>query len=211
LEQDIRRIRARVPIGTQIQVTASGPKGAAAAGRVGDAIVIAQGDDAIATNYLAKVARQARKDAGITTPLEVWVMVSVHVVEREADLGHALEAMLITATATTRFAFAFTFDGKNVPQTFHAPLRERLARYTHQHHGSRAGANPNRNLFDGYPELREYLMNRMVIVGTRDQCGRRIEKLSEDASLDGIWLSLTPPDGVGIVRRAGEALRPLLK
>jgi alkanesulfonate monooxygenase SsuD/methylene tetrahydromethanopterin reductase-like flavin-dependent oxidoreductase (luciferase family) len=211
LETDIRRIRERAPTGMPIQVTVSGPKGAAVAGRVADAIVIAMGDDALATNYLANIARAARLEAGITSHLEVWVMISVSVVDREEDLDEARRVMYTNAIGTSRFAFQFTFEGKNVPDPLQGPLRERLARYTHQHHGSQAmDDDPNRRLFDDHPELSEYLANRMGIVGTREQFAQRVDRLSREASLDGMWLSVTPPDGVGIVRRAGEALAPFL-
>jgi alkanesulfonate monooxygenase SsuD/methylene tetrahydromethanopterin reductase-like flavin-dependent oxidoreductase (luciferase family) len=211
LEADIRQIRARSPPDLKIQVTVSGPKGAAVAGRAGDAVVIAVGDDAQATNYLAKVARAARAEAGIKTPLEVWVMIPVNVVATEAEIAEARHAILVTAIGMARFSLQFTFDGKNIPPELQAPLRERLSRYTHQHHASRAEDNPNRRLFADQPKLVEYLTDRMVMVGTREQCARRVERLGREAALDGMWLSISPPDGVGIVRRAGEAFAPLMK
>jgi alkanesulfonate monooxygenase SsuD/methylene tetrahydromethanopterin reductase-like flavin-dependent oxidoreductase (luciferase family) len=210
LEQDIANLRTMAPEDLQIQIAASGPKGCETAGRVASDLIIGTGLDVQALRNLSARARAARAAAGVTTPLRIWGFINTFITPTEA----AAEASRIEqrGRATGRFPFANTFEDKAVPEKWQPILRERLAQYNFQTHGVGAG-NPNGHLFDDYPDLQEYLVNRFGLIGTADHCCARLKKVAEEAELDGAWFALaavTPEeDMVARVREMGEAFQSL--
>jgi len=107
----------------------------------------------------------------------VWGLAITHVVERAQDVERARAAILPMAIANARFALSTTFAGKHVPEELQPLLRERLRRYDHGTHGRETGANPNAALFADLPEVEDYVLRRFSIVGTPDECRRRVEEL----------------------------------
>jgi 5,10-methylenetetrahydromethanopterin reductase len=204
LEREIPLVRARVPRELEVHVTVSGPRGAATAARVADVVVIGVGADAGAIANLAEVARAQR--AASCRPLEVWATFPLHVVEREDEVDRARDALLFAAIGLARFALGSTLEGKNVPPEHVDVLRQRLSKYSHAHHASRAADNPNAALFDDHPEVKAYLQRRMLMVGTAEACARALSSLAEACALDGVWLTLNLEDGAEVVERLASAV-----
>ncbi|HEY0937390.1 MAG TPA: hypothetical protein VGD91_27075 [Trebonia sp.] len=73
--------------------------------------------------------------------------------------------------------------------------------------------NTNGRLFDDYPDLQEYLINRFQLLGTADECAARLRQVAEDADLDGCWCTQSPmtpdEDPFDRIRSTGEALQSL--
>lgn len=176
-----------------IFVATSGPRGAAAAGRVASDVVFSQGFDRTALLAAINRASHARSDEGIQAPLAKWTNVHVCVVPRGADLRSVRRYLRGRAYSHARYRFDVTFDDKNVPEEWHPILRERFARYDYSFHGSSASDNPNSRLFEDRPEIEDYLIDRSFVVGSLDDCVERLAKLALDVGLDGFWLGFQSP------------------
>jgi hypothetical protein len=109
------------------------------------------------------------------------------------------------ANLAARFAFASSFECKNVPDAYQPIIRRGLERYQFSHH-AKNGANPNARLFDEWPEVRDYLIDRFTIIGTPEQRRERLETIVWEVQLDGVWLMPTSPSAKdGETRRGLES------
>jgi alkanesulfonate monooxygenase SsuD/methylene tetrahydromethanopterin reductase-like flavin-dependent oxidoreductase (luciferase family) len=212
VEKDVASVREMAPKDFQIQIAISGPRGAEAAGRVADDLIIGTGLDVQALKNLSARARAARKAARVTKPLRVWAFITTTIAPDQAAVDHIKKTQPGRAMGTARFSFSQTFEDKAVPEKWQATLKERLARYDFAYHGQ-GGDNPNARLFLDVPELQAYLVNRFQLLGTADECLARLTQVSKDAELDGVWFSIspmTPDDDIPTrVRIAGEVFKPL--
>jgi alkanesulfonate monooxygenase SsuD/methylene tetrahydromethanopterin reductase-like flavin-dependent oxidoreductase (luciferase family) len=170
-----------------VHMVFSGPKGMEVAGRLADEVTIGTGLDVGALRALAARARAARLAAGVSDPLRVWATCCVYFAEAESAIPQLRDRVRSEANAIARLAFDQTFEGKNVPDDYLQILRNALSRYDHAYHGL-GGDNPNSHLFDDHPEVQDYVIDRMMLIGTRGQCAERLENIIRDAQLDGIWL-----------------------
>jgi alkanesulfonate monooxygenase SsuD/methylene tetrahydromethanopterin reductase-like flavin-dependent oxidoreductase (luciferase family) len=186
LEAAVSAIRDRAPASVPVWCTVSGPKGAAAASSFSDCVVVATGTDVNAIRALADQARSAG-DA------EVWTMIPALVVDDDDDVAAARDAMRLAAYSTAHFAFAGTFASKHVPDEYQPILRECFAGYDYAFHGVTGDANPNLRAFDDHPEVGDYLLDRMVLVGTARAFRDTVERLRDDAALDGITFPVPSP------------------
>ncbi len=213
LEEDIANVKTFAPEGTDIQIAASGPRGAEAAGRVATDFIIGTGLDVEALRSLAARARAARTAAGITEPLRIWGFVTTYVAPDQAAADAARISQRGRAVGTARFSFSSTFEGKGVREDWQPILREQLAKYDFNHHGAPGVGNVNGRLFDDYPEIQEYLSDRFQLTGTAEQVAARLGQVAQEAGLDGTWCTLaamTPDeDVIERVRSTGAALRSL--
>lgn len=201
-----RRIREAAPDTGPIHLAAGGPRGARAAGPVCDAVILGTGADVDALRGLAAEAQQARADAGLPGRVETWGLVALNVVEDPTEITRAREELSTVALAYARHALSATFAGKNVPTEYQQPLVERFAQYRFLDHARLDEGNPNAHLLDDVPEIRDYVIDRFSISGTADQCRARVQDLIERTELDGIWFTVTVPQPVTDIRRAGAAL-----
>ena len=201
---DVTQMREATPSAVPIRLAASGPRAAAVAGRVADGVILGTGMDVGAIESLSRCARQARVDAGITAPLEVWAQIPLLIVD-EGQVEAARRSIAHLAVSYGRFAFARTFEDKNVPEHLQEPLREGFTRYSLAHHATVEPSNPNASLFDGTPEVIDYLIDRMTLVDTAERCAERIGQFIHDTAIDGVNLVVIVADPVDTVRRAGEA------
>jgi alkanesulfonate monooxygenase SsuD/methylene tetrahydromethanopterin reductase-like flavin-dependent oxidoreductase (luciferase family) len=189
-ESYVQAMRPLMPEAVDIHMVFSGPKGVEVAGRLATEVTIGTGLDAGALRTLAARARAARTAAGVTAPLRISTSVTVHIADSPTEVPALRRSVRAYANGVGRLAFDFSFEGKNVPEAYQPVLRAGLARYDHAYHGL-PGDHPNARLFEDHPEIQEYLLDRMVLVGTREQCARRLEQLIAEAGLDGIWLAHT--------------------
>jgi alkanesulfonate monooxygenase SsuD/methylene tetrahydromethanopterin reductase-like flavin-dependent oxidoreductase (luciferase family) len=209
LELDVREVRSLGPPDIEIHVAASGPRGAETAGRVASDLLLGTGLDADALDALAARAERARAAAGVTEPLRRWIVAPTFLARDEGAVVGARRGLRGAANGYARFAFAATYADKAVPERFQPILKERLARYDFDNHGTVGDANPNAHLFSDEPEVQDYLLDRMMLIGTAEECSRRLATLARDARLDGVWLALLPTgpsdDPVDLVRTAADA------
>jgi alkanesulfonate monooxygenase SsuD/methylene tetrahydromethanopterin reductase-like flavin-dependent oxidoreductase (luciferase family) len=185
-------LRKSLPAGTPIHMAFSGPKGMAVAGALADEVTIGTGLDVTSLRNLAGIARAAREQAGVTTPLKLWLPVPVHFAGSEDGIPALRAAAGGMASLAARFAFSAGFEGKNVPHNFQPAMRQMLDGYQFAHHAKATG-NPNAGLFDDVPEIRDYVLDRFALIGTPEQCAERLATLVRDAGIDGFWLMPAAP------------------
>jgi alkanesulfonate monooxygenase SsuD/methylene tetrahydromethanopterin reductase-like flavin-dependent oxidoreductase (luciferase family) len=208
------KLRDMIPRDTPIHMAFSGPKGVALAGALASELTIGTGLDPTALRELAGRARAARQSADIAAPLRVWVPAPIYFAKSSTDIPvRRLAASM--ANLAARFAFASSFECKNVPEAYQPIIRRGLERYEFSHH-AKDGANPNTILFDEWPEVRDYLINRFTIIGTPEQCRERLETIVREGDLDGVWLMPTSPsardgDARHSLKIAAETFSPLKK
>jgi len=192
-EEYVASMRLLMPEGADIHMVFSGTKGVEVAGRLASELTIGVGLDAGALRELARRARAARAAAGVSTPLRIWAMASTHLARTESEVPALRNHVRGLAFGSARFAFDFSFEGKNVPEPYHRILRERLSRYDFAYH-AKPGDHPNAHLFDDHPEIRDYLVDRMQLVGTPEHCAARLADLVREAELDGVWIPVIPSE-----------------
>lgn len=187
LAESVQLLREHAPEDLSIHCTVSGPKGAEIAATFADVLVIMTGDAPVAINELTERARAARADAGIAEPMEVWTFMPMVVLPADGDLLAARASKRAHSYSVAHFAFARTYDGKDVPAEWQAEIDERLARYDYGHHAVFSEDNPNHLLFADRPEIQEYLVDRMFFIGTLEEVRARYAALFAATDLDGAW------------------------
>jgi alkanesulfonate monooxygenase SsuD/methylene tetrahydromethanopterin reductase-like flavin-dependent oxidoreductase (luciferase family) len=200
-EEYIKNLRTVMPERTGIHMAFSGPKGMEVAGRLAEEVTIGTGLDAGALRELARRARAARGGACVAAPLGIWASAAVYFAEAESQVAALRRDVSGLASHGARFAFDYSFDGKNVPEDYQPIIRSGLRRYDFAYHG-KFGDNPNGHLFDDHPELKKWLIDRFALIGTPLQCAARLKALIRDAELNGVWLMPAPrePGPAGILK-----------
>jgi len=176
-----------MPATTPVHMTFSGPKGVELAGEIADELTVAVGLDVPSLREFAARARAARRAAGITEPLKIWLPVQVQFSESPDDIPMLRQAAAGMTSLSARFTFASSFEGKHVPEPYQNFIRQALKHYDFGHHASFA-ANPNAALFDERPEIRDYVIDRFSLVGSPEQCAERLADVVREAELDGVWV-----------------------
>ena len=152
---------------------------------------------------------RARRSDGRAGDAEVWTMIPALVVDGDDAVAAARNAMRLAVYSTADFAFAGTFASKHVPDEYQPILRECFAGYDYAFHGVAGDVNPNLRAFDDHPEVGDYLLDRMVLVGTARTFREQVERLRDKAALDGITFPVQSPDHAGRIAAALEGLGSL--
>jgi alkanesulfonate monooxygenase SsuD/methylene tetrahydromethanopterin reductase-like flavin-dependent oxidoreductase (luciferase family) len=213
-ENYIREMRTIWPEQSKIHMAFSGPKGVELAGRVADELTIAVGLDEGTIRNLADRANAARAAVGIKTPLRIWINPLTYIVGTEAEVEPMRKSLRNIAYSGARFSLDFSMEDKNIPEHMKPILKERLAKYDFAYKG-KVGDNPNAHLFDDYPEIENYLVDRMVLTGTAEQCAEKLGKLIKSLELSGIWFPTIPRtanlgDHLSDLAALERAFRPLI-
>jgi len=215
VEEAVASIRTIASPTLEIFVAASGPKGTASAGRVATDLELAVGLDVETLRRFAERARAARAAAGVAEPLRIWAMAPAFVVDHEKDVAAARLGLRAIANGSSRFCFSRSFEDKGVPEEWQPVIAERLRRYDHGYHGIVGQDAPNSLLFEDRPDIQNYLLERMLAVGTADQVREKLTNTARQAGLDGIWISMmSSPFGEDrrqTLERLGAALAPALR
>ena len=159
MEEYIRQMRTIAPPTSNLHMAFSGHKGMALAGRHASEVTIGTGLDVSALREMARRARAARALAGVRDHLGTWIHILIYVVDSPADAERMRRNCAGLACHLGRFALDFSFEGKNVPESFQPVIRECMKQYGFAYHGT-FGDTPNGRLFDDHPEIREYLLDR---------------------------------------------------
>lgn len=199
----VRDIVAAGPRSAAVQVAAGGPRTATQLGAVAPDVILGTGVDHVALRALGSAAAASADDAP-----RLWGLAPVHVLAPGEDLGEVRGRMRAIVIPYARHAFDATFAHKNVPEEYHAPMRERFARYKfHQHASLEQSANAN--LFDDRPDIAEWLVDRIAVIGHPEEVRQQLEELATAAGLTGIHLVLVD-NPVEQVRRVAAAVGSLL-
>ncbi|SNR55733.1 LLM class flavin-dependent oxidoreductase [Actinomadura mexicana] len=182
-------------------VAASGPATARSGGRVADGVIAGVGGDPVALGTIRECAQEARDAAA--APLEIWASMRIAIGRDDDEVRELRRRLVPRAVSASHFAFASTFEGKNVPAEYADVLAERYATYDYGSHG-RSGATSNATMFADRPDIEDYLLGRFAVVGRADECRARLEELS--AHVDGIYLSLLFEDALPQIDRIGAML-----
>jgi alkanesulfonate monooxygenase SsuD/methylene tetrahydromethanopterin reductase-like flavin-dependent oxidoreductase (luciferase family) len=185
-----------------VLLAASGPAAARAAGRVADGIIAGVGADPVALDMVRQEALGVRTAAAQP---EVWASVRIAVGQDDAEVARLRERLVPRAVSASHFAFASTFEGKNVPEEIAPVLAERYATYDYGSHG-RSGRTSNATMFSDRPDIEDYLVRRFAVVGVAEECREQLEELSRH--VDGIYLSLLFEDALEQLDRIGGAIAP---
>ncbi|MFG1858376.1 LLM class flavin-dependent oxidoreductase [Actinomadura geliboluensis] len=182
-------------------LAASGPATARSAGRVADGVIAGVGGDPVALGTIRERARETRDAAA--APPEIWASMRIAIGRDDGEVRELRRRLVPRAVSASHFAFASTFEGKNVPAEFAGVLAERYAAYDYGSHG-RSGKTSNATMFADRPDIEDYLLGRFAVVGRADDCRARLEELSEH--VDGIYLSLLFEDALPQIDRIGAML-----
>ena len=182
-------------------VAASGLRTAGMAGRSCDGIIAGVGADPVALGAITEAADCTR--APDRARAVVWASVRLAVGRDEAEIQRLRQALTPRAVSASHFAFAATFEGKNVPDEFQPILAQRYRHYDYAAHGV-AGKTSNAALFSDRPDIEEYLLNRFAVVGSPTTCRERLEQLSRH--VDGIYVSVIFEDVLGQLDAIAEML-----
>ena len=146
--------------------------------------------------------------------MRIWAFVTTFVAPDQAAADAARISQRGRAVGTARFSFSSTFDGKGVPKQWQPILREQLAKYDFNHHGTPGVGNVNGRLFDDYPEIQEYLSDRFQLTGTAEQVEARLSQVARGRrtrrGLVHAVAAMTPDeDVIERVRSTGAAVQSL--
>lgn len=178
-----------------IFATAEGPRSAAMAARACDGVVFSAG---LTEEMLS--ATGAWLEAGLADrpaergPVEVWHLARVAI----GRTWEEARAAILTAMASIgHHGFHGSFEQKHVPDDIRERLlvlRERYDTTTH----AVPGVGANARLVDEL-ELFDFLTDRFAIVGTPDQCARRVVELRR-RGIENLVLGIIAPDPAAVVR-----------
>ena len=184
----------QIPIGMAV----SGPKAMRMAGRLADIVWVCFGiqedEICIAKEYLAEGAKEAGRSID---DIDIWWMVQFNIAEtREA----ALAPLLPNLATSGHIIFRYGLDGKAVPPE-HQQGANDLARLYQpiKHFG-------NSDL-PGELGLKDYLADRLAIVGTTDECIQRIKTL-ESQGVDQLFFYTALPDKQRLFNQLAEEVLP---
>ncbi|MDE0331407.1 MAG: LLM class flavin-dependent oxidoreductase, partial [Nitrospinae bacterium] len=177
--------KARVPI----HIAAEGPRTLRLAGEVADGVVIGTGFiPEVIADTLAFIDEGARKSGRRVEDLDLWWLVDAHV---DADGERAREDIRTSLAASAHHSFAFTLEGKRIPKELESGIRALRDGYkTSEHNVIEKGHNAS--LVDEYG-LRDYLAERFAIVGSPDECRKRLEDM-ENMGVIGLRINNALPD-----------------
>lgn len=172
------------PAAVPIYVAASGPKTLELAGEIADGVVIQTGllPDVIEES-LASVRRGAeragRDFAKIDKSWFPWVSLA-------GSRAAAIETIKHSLASGAKHLGRFTTKGKHIPPHLVDKIAEAKRRYRFDQH--QQSGNENARLIEELG-LVDYLADRFAIVGTAEECVRKIEMAAE-AGVTHLWMSI---------------------
>lgn len=177
--------KSRVPI----HIAAEGPKTLRLAGEVADGVIIGTGFiPEVIADTLTYIDEGAKKSGRRVEDLDLWWLVDAHV---DGDGERAREDIRTSLAASAHHSFAFTLEGKRIPTELESGIRALRDGYKTSEHNVIEKGN-NAALVDEYG-LRDYLADRFAIVGTPEECRKRLEDLG-NMGVTGLRINNALPD-----------------
>ncbi len=177
--------KSRVPI----HIAAEGPRTLRLAGEVADGVIIGTGFiPEVIADTLTYIDEGARKSGRRVEDLDLWWLVDAHV---DGDGERAREDIRTSLAASAHHSFAFTLEGKRIPTELESGIRALRDGYKTSEHNVIEKGN-NAALVDEYG-LRDYLADRFAIVGTPEECRKRLEVLG-NMGVTGLRINNALPD-----------------
>jgi 5,10-methylenetetrahydromethanopterin reductase len=193
------------PADVPLYLAASGPKTLELAGEIADGVIIQTGllpeviEDSLAC--VRRGAERAGRDyEAIDKTWFPWVSVGP---TRDA----AIERIKHSLASGAKHLARFTTEGKHIPTQFLDKVREAKKRYRFDQH--QMPGSDNVKMIEDLG-LVDYLADRFAIVGTVDDCIRKIEAAAE-AGAKHFWMSVHFPDKERFMREFGESVMARFK
>ena len=180
-------------------IAGSGPKSLALAGELGDGAMIEAGVRPENIEWARGHIDAGAKAAGRRVDdLDLWWYLKSSIGEtHEEALGYA-SAQLASAGA---HVLGHIPHARGVPEHLQAGCRDLHARYDMATHVSTGGDDPNRRLLED-PVLRDYLLDRFGLVGTKQGWIDRIKEL-QARGVQRIFCAAVVPNLDDLIRVAG--------
>jgi len=187
-----------------VYLAAGGPKTLRLAGQIADGVLIGTGLLPEVVKGSLELVKQGAEEAGRDwRQLDLWFCSRANVAEsREQAVGEIKSAL----AGVAHHAFRFTLEGKWVPKELAGPIERLTREYITGHHVS-MGASRNATLSDELG-LTEYLADRFAIVGTPEDCRRKVRSIKE-AGVENVILTALCPDPDRLIRLFGQEVLPL--
>lgn len=186
--------KRRIPIGMAV----SGPRAMRMAGRLADVVWVCFGiqdhEIALAKQYLEEGAREAGRSLA---DIDVWWMVQFNIAGSRAEAVEPIKANLATSG---HIIFRYTLEGKTVPAQFQEGAQQLARRYQPTRHFDNVTLTDDLGLTD-------YLVDRLAIVGTVEDCVERIKDL-ERLGADQLFFYTALPDKDRLLRHIAEDVIP---
>lgn len=156
-----------------IYIAAEGPKTLELAGEIADGVICGMGlSPDVARLTLDHLAIGAERGGRSLDDLDIWALARVNV---GADRDALINEIRMELASMAHHAFRFTLEGKLVPPELADAIRKVQQGYQPAHHED-LGESPNAGLMDD-PELLAYMTDRFAVVGTAEDCARRIQEI----------------------------------
>ncbi len=193
--------RTRVPI----FLAASGPKTLHLAGQIADGVVIRTGvTPEIIRDSIAQVHAGAREAGRDPSEIDMWWWPDINIA---ASYREAVAEITMSLAAAGNHMSRFTTEGKHIPPDLLAKIKILGQRYSFEDHVMVGSANCR--LIEELG-LVDYLAERFAIVGTPDDCIRKLETIVE-AGARQIWLSVHFDDKYRFLRDWAGKVMPAFR
>ncbi len=185
---------------------AEGPKTQRLAGELADIVVLGTGIlPELIAEQVERVNEGAHRAGRSPEEVDKWVLARCNVMNDRAD---AIEKLKSSLAGVAHHSLQFSMEGKSVPDEYREPLETLISKYNTDA-GTLPGS-PNAELLDQL-DLTEYLANRYGVVGTPDDCIRKMEEIHNTGLVDGVFLSAAPGRKREVIQLFGTEVLPSIK
>ena len=188
-----------------VAMAAEGPRTLATAGEIADAEIVHTGlTHGILADTIAKI-REGEASAGREQgAVEVWAFAKCNIAGNREE---AIQEIKMALAASGHHVFAFTLDGKHVPQELREAVYALRREYQASEH-EQIGHTRNAALTDELG-LTDYFADRFAVAGTPEECRSKARSIF-DSGVDVLLITAIGPDPEHIIRRYGqEVIAPL--
>ena len=197
----VRWANAPIPIA----MAAEGPRTLAMAGEIADAAIVHTGlTPGILADTIARI-REGESSAGREQgTVEVWAFAKCNIAGSRED---AIQEIKMALAASGHHVFAFTLEGKHVPQELQEAIYALRREYQASEH-EQIGHTRNATLTDELG-LTDYFADRFAVAGTPEECRAKARSIF-DSGVDVLLITAIGPSPETNIRRFGqEVIAPL--
>ncbi|HWO42341.1 MAG TPA: LLM class flavin-dependent oxidoreductase, partial [Candidatus Eisenbacteria bacterium] len=184
-----------------IYVAAHGPKTLEFAGEHADGVIYGDGvGSEILEDALSSVAAGAARAARSPADVDIWWGMCGNVADSREE---AMQQIRMLLAAKANHLARFPDQKKHVPGEFRDVLERIHKGYSYLEH-QKPGETTNARLVRE-SGLENYLAGRYAIVGTPEDCLRRLHEL-EKMGVEKVWLNVHFEDKIGFMKRWSSAV-----